>query len=1222
MNPTCRSCGVELVSAGDQPGCPACMLRMGLMGLAGPPEALIGGPLPGEHVDGWLLVEVLRRGPAASVFRAESPVDGRPVVLKFLASALLQDEVAYHRFVLESNRRLHHRHVVSVLSSGLHGGVPYLVVPFYPGGTLSDWIHCAWKDHRDAGGKAGRDLDFRQIACWMRDVASAVSHLHEQGIIHRDLKPSNILLDDEGCVRVGDFGISVAPAASGASLTPTGFVLGTPGFMSPEWVAGKDAAGSVPADIFGIGAILMNLLTGAPPYSGKNILEALREAAESPIPAPSSRNRRIPRDLDTICRKCLSRDPTNRYRTAVEVADDLGRFLSGEAPLAPAPSALGQLVDWARRHRFLAGAFGTGAVALGVVAIVSLVALERVSEARDASRELAEGRRRQTMRLWVERGVDAMARHRLGESLAWLGAALRSETAAGARGAEASAHAASFEMARAQMPEPLQVVALPPDIAQLWSPPGSGRMVALGDGGSVTHWSLSDRDPAVATVPGDQAFLRFFLQGDVLMAHGRGISNRNHLHWIGAPSEGRTTSLPLSAHLSDAALSPDRRWLAVALEATPPVLEILEVGEAAAVSRFHRVGTLAGHTDRIRRVAWVGNDRLVSASWDGSVRLWDRSGRREIASWQTGEYVRDLAVDPGGRWLAFGGDDRRLHLVDLRTLAETHQQVYPSWVMRLAPALDGCLVAAGDRGGNVCAWDPMSGEQRMKWTRLSNSEVRRLLLSPDRTRLAIGGTDQTLRVVSVSDDASVVATLPVADERVSCAWIADDILATVPFVGIGMVWRIPATHRLQPSWTIPSDSLVRAVAPDGRRIAVSSGRDAVVFDAADPVRLPVQHPLPGALAGLDFSPDSRRLLVASKEGLLQAIDLDGSNSGPGASAGSAASAMSAMSAMSAPSPTLAAGLRLAEAALEPSGERWLAVTEDARLVSLRVPGTSPAVVSGDRGAAGVIDQPVVLGVPGARLQAPPIASQIVSSPDGRRFAAVVAPSHRLSAAAEQKPCLWLGRFPHEPTSEQALDMPGICSSAAFSPDSSRIAAGTWDGRFRVFRAADGVPIGAPIQQEGPVHSLTFDATGSIVITGSTDRHIRFWDAATGRRVAPDIELQASVALLRTTGSGDLVGVASDGSVSLWAGGSWTPMFSRAPIDEPIRRFAMARDANLLAVSTKDRQLTALRLGRNTVSPPDAALWVDLLAPYRLTLDGQHQPITPDQRLAAWRRLAR
>jgi hypothetical protein len=131
-------------------------------------------------------------------------------------------------------------------------------------------------------------------------------------------------------------------------------------------------------------------------------------------------------------------------------------------------------------------------------------------------------------------------------------------------------------------------------------------------------------------------------------------------------------------------------------------------------------------------------------------------------------------------------------------------------------------------------------------------------------------------------------------------------------------------------------------------------------------------------------------------------------------------------------------------------------------------------------------------------------------------------------------------------------MPGIGSSAAFSPDSSRIVAGAWDGRFRVFRAVDGSPVGVAIQQEGPVSCLTFDATGSIVITGSTDRHIRFWDAALGRRVAPDIEVQASVAGLRTTVSGDLVDVANDGSMALWAGGTWMPMFLQAPVDEPLR----------------------------------------------------------------------
>ena len=109
---------------------------------------------------------------------------------------------------------------------------------------------------------------------------------------------------------------------------------------------------------------------------------------------------------------------------------------------------------------------------------------------------------------------------------------------------------------------------------------------------------------------------------------------------------------------------------------------------------------------------------------------------------------------------------------------------------------------------------------------------------------------------------------------------------------------------------------------------------------------------------------------------------------------------------------------------------------------------------------------------------------------------------------------------------------------------------------------------------------------------------------------------------RLTAEGDLVGIPNDGSVGLWSGGSWTPMFLRAPIDEPFRRHAMARDVSLLAVSTKDRKLTALRLGRKVVSPADASLWVDLLAPYRLSPDGQHEPISPEQRLAAWRRLAR
>lgn len=344
-------------------------------------------------------------------------------------------------------------------------------------------------------------------------------------------------------------------------------------------------------------------------------------------------------------------------------------------------------------------------------------------------------------------------------------------------------------------------------------------------------------------------------------------------------------------------------------------------------------------------------------------------------------------------------------------------------------------------------------------------------------------------------------------------------------------------------------------------------------------------------AGLEFSPDSRRLLAVSKRGVVGAFDLE-SHDAPEPKAMTGGNNL---------------GLRLGPAVLEPSGDRWLAVTEEGRLACF------PAI--GREAPAGSM-------AVGPELQTPPIDAWIIKGPDERSFVAILSPTIRLSPEAKQRSGLWMGRFPHETGSEKALELPGICSSAAFSPDSQMVVGGTWDGRFRVFRSVDEASVGAPIQQEGPVSCLAFDAAGKTVITGSTDRHIRFWDAATGRRVAPGIELQDSIAMLRTITSGDLVAVANDASVALWAAGNWSPMYLRAPIDEPFRRFAISPDGSLLSVSTKTRQLTALRLGRTVVSLADAALWVDLLAPYRLSLDGQHEPITADQRLAAWRRLAR
>ena len=356
MTRICDRCQVTFTGREDGVSeCPACMLRLGLMGPAAPGGQ---GPGSGDRIGAWVLQRLLCRGPHASVFLATDVSESRTVALKWPNPSLVQDEVAHHRFLLEASRRIDHPHVVPVIDSGYHGDTPYLVLPFYPEGSLADWVDRTWGSGADQDGLPGRpDLDFRRIARWTLEVAQAVGCLHEQGVIHRDLKPANILLDDDRRARVGDFGIS-GRMETDQRLTPTGCVLGSPGYMAPEWVSGKVTGGTVTADIYGIGAILMTLLTGRPPYTGPNVLAALREASETPISKPRSRNPSVPRDLNTICARCLSRDPEQRYRSARDLEDDLERFLRGEAPRAPAPTAFGQLIDWARCNRFIAGKIG------------------------------------------------------------------------------------------------------------------------------------------------------------------------------------------------------------------------------------------------------------------------------------------------------------------------------------------------------------------------------------------------------------------------------------------------------------------------------------------------------------------------------------------------------------------------------------------------------------------------------------------------------------------------------------------------------------------------------------------------------------------------------------------------------------------------------------------------------------------------------------------------
>ena len=1181
MTRICDRCQVTFTGhGGGDSECPACMLRLGLMGPAVPPTPGRQGPGPGDRIGEWVLQRLLRRGPHATVFLANEATGSRTVVIKWPAPSLLQDEVAHHRFLLEASRRIDHPHVVPALDSGCHGDTPYLVLPFYPAGSLADWVDTTWGPPSGPDRPARRpDLDFRRIARWALEIAQAVGCLHEQGIIHRDLKPANVLLDDDQQVRVGDFGIS-GPPMDDQRLTPTGWVLGSPGYMAPEWVSGKVTGGTVTADIYGIGAILMTLLTGQPPYTGPNALAALREASEAPVSTPRSRNPSVPRDLNTICARCLSRHPGRRYRSARDLEDDLDRFLRGEAPRAPAPTAFGQLIDWARGNRFTAGMLGSAGIAAVVVAAISLSALTRVSAARDESRRLAEDRRRTMVRLWTEKGIDSMARHRPGEAMAWFGAAWQSEILAGVSNA-GSVHSVSLQACRSQFLDPIQVVALPLDAAHVWAPESGANLVAIAEQGRISRWLATDASPKVDETDLEHAFLGFFPQAGELYLHARGASNRNHLMWIDGNPEHPPGSMAISGQLRDAAPSPDRQWLALAVDGVRPQTELWRASPPERIATFH------DHSDRIRRVCWVGTNRFATASWDGSVVLRAWPGDRVLATWRTSEYVRELAVDPLGRWLAFGGDDRLLHLVDLRSLRETYTIACPAWAMRLAAADDGSRIAVGDRGGNVSVWDPLTGQPVLKWTRFSASEIRRLVFNPGNSRLALATADQTLRIISVDASASVLATLPVADERGGCHWLSSDRLLSVPFPGVGMVWEVPKINRFLAFRETSTDASRLQVSADRRWIAVAEGRGTRIFDGLDPGTSPTIVPHPGAIADLGFEERAARFHLLAQSGLSMGVALpEGQRK---------------------ELPGIPNCPDIAGALLEPSGDQWIALTEEGRLITRSA-----------RAGAGIDAGSDAPGAPSRRLRAPPFERKFITSPDQRSFLLALSPQYRVAPDVDRIPGLWLGRFPFRSGSEIALEFPGNCSSAAFSMDGRWIAAGSWDGAYRIFQAADGSPATPLRRQTTPIRSVTLDRSGRVLITGSTDRHIRFWDIQSGDKVAPDIEMQASVAHVQTTPSGHLLGLGNDGSVALWSADEWRPIFLKTSVDAPLRQFAVSPDARLLALTTKDSGLTTLNLDPPAWTPAEARRWIDLLAPYRITPSGTHEAITPTERLEAWR----
>src|SRR5581483_2517983 len=366
----CPRCGRSLLHSRGL--CTRCLGRLVFAPEMPPPANLPGPPGTSRWLGDYELIEEIARGGMGKVYRARQLSLNREVAVKVMLHGAFSSAEDVDRFRAEASAAatLKHPGITAIHEVGEIEGQHYFSMDLIAGRDL---------------GMIARDgpLPVRQAAEVLSQIADAVQHAHDHGVLHRDLKPSNIILDLRGQAHVTDFGLARCANAEN-NLTQSGTMLGTPGYISPEQAAAKRGIGPA-TDIYSLGAVLYHLLTGRAPFVGETPSAILRQVEECDPVAPGSLNPATPKDLETICLKCLQKDPGRRYATATELREDLGRFLRHEPIHARQTSALEQARRWCRRRPALAAALAGIALLLIVISASSTVSAHRINYLRQVA---------------------------------------------------------------------------------------------------------------------------------------------------------------------------------------------------------------------------------------------------------------------------------------------------------------------------------------------------------------------------------------------------------------------------------------------------------------------------------------------------------------------------------------------------------------------------------------------------------------------------------------------------------------------------------------------------------------------------------------------------------------------------------------------------------------------------------------------------------------------